>query len=286
VSASFKKKGWCLCVRSYHDRIAKATLSLAALIAGSGLILLILFVVIEGGPAIPSLIGTVWDPEADRFGLLPLVGGTMAVTVGALLMAIPAGIGLALFQTEVAPPWMRIPVRSAIQALAGIPSVVYGFIGLSLLVPAIRSGLGGPGFSLLAGALVLGVMVLPTIAAISEDALRALPVALREGAVALGASPWQTVRGVLLPAARSGLITAVVLGLGRALGETMAVLMVTGNVAVQPSSVLDPIRTVTATIALEMGYATGQHREALFAVGCLLLAVVLAVNAGARRWSR
>jgi phosphate transport system permease protein len=286
VSASFTRKGWCLCVRFYRDRIARALLSVLAVVAGSGLVLIILFVLLEGWTAIPALVGTVWDSEADRFGLLPMVVGTVAVTMCAMVMAIPAGVGMALFLTEVAPLWIRVPVRSIIQALAGIPSVVYGFIGLSLLIPAIRSGLGGPGFSLLAGGLVLGVMVLPTIATISEDALRAVPTSLREGAAALGASPWQTVRRVLLPAARSGLITAVVLGLGRALGETMAVLMVTGNVAVQPSSVLDPIRTVTATIALEMGYATGRHRDALFAVGVLLLAAVLAVNAAARRWSR
>ncbi len=273
-------------MRLLGDCMARAALFLTALLAGSGLVLIILFVVLEGWTALPTLVGTVWDPDADRFGLLPMVGGSLAVTIGALLIAIPIGIGLALFLTEVAPIWMRVPVRSIVQALAGIPSVVYGFIGLSLLVPVIRAGLGGPGFSLLAGALVLGIMVLPTVATISEDSLRALPVSLREGAAALGASPWQTVHRVLLPAARSGLITAVVLGLGRALGETMAVLMVTGNVAVSPTSILDPIRTVTATIALEMGYATGHHRDALFATGALLLAVVLAVNAVARRWSR
>jgi len=261
-------------------------LFLTTLIAGSGLILIFLFVLIEGWTAIPKLVGTTWDPEADQFGLWPLVGGSMTVTAGALVLAIPAGIGMALFLTEVAPPRIRVPIRSLIQALAGIPSVVYGFIGLSLLIPAIRSGLGGPGFSLLAGAVVLAVMVLPTIAAISESALRAVPASLREGAAALGASPWQTAHRVLLPVARSGFITAVVLGLGRALGETVAVLMVTGNVAVMPTSVLDPIRTVTATIALEMGYATGRHRDALFAAGVLLLAAVLALNAAARRWSR
>jgi len=245
-----------------------------------------LFVLLEGWTALPLIFGPVWNPEEGLYGVLPMVGGSAAVTLGALLLAVPTGVGTALFLTEAASPGVAAAARPFLQALAGIPSVVYGFVGLTVLVPAIRQSLGGPGFSVLAGALVLAVMILPTIAAVAEDALRALPPAYREGAMALGATPWQAVRRVLLPAARSGLVTAVVLGLGRALGETMAVLMVTGNVASTPTSPLAPARTLTGSIAMEMGYAVGRHREALFATGTLLLAIVMGVNILARRAGR
>jgi phosphate transport system permease protein len=272
--------------RQTGDVLVRFTLLLFAVVASAAVVLIALFVLVEGWAALPGLLGARWSPEDSQFGVLAMVAGSVAVTLGALLVAVPAGVGMALFLTEVAPPAVAALVRPMLQTLAGVPSVVYGFVGLNLLVPAIRRGLGGPGFSLLAGALVLAVMVLPTIAAVAEDALRALPPAYREGAAALGATPWQTVRRVLLPAARSGLITAIVLGMGRALGETMAVLMVTGNVAAPPHSPLDPVRTLTGNIAMEMGYAVGRHREALFATGALLLAMVMAVNAAARRFGR
>lgn len=267
------------------DRLARNLLLAMALTSSAGVLLIALFVVVEGWPALPGLFGPAWSPEDGLYGVLPMLAGSLAVTLGALLLAVPAGVGMAIYLTEVAPPgWARL-VRPLLQGLAGVPSVVYGFVGMSLLVPAIRWALGGPGFSVLAGSLVLAIMILPTIAAVAEDSLRALPPAYREGAAALGASPWQAVRRVLLPAARGGLITAVVLGLGRALGETMAVLMVTGNVASAPLSPLDPARTLTGNIAMEMGYATGRHREALFGTGALLLALVLLVNQAARRLS-
>jgi phosphate transport system permease protein len=267
------------------DRVARSSLLAMALTSSAGVLLIALFVLVEGWPALSSLFGPSWSPEDGHFGVLPMLAGSLAVTLGALLMAVPAGVGVALFLTEVAPPRLAGVVRPLLQGLAGVPSVVYGFVGASLLVPAIRRLLGGPGFSVLAGAVVLAVMILPTIAAVAEDALRALPHAYREGAYALGAPPWQVVRRVLLPAARSGLVTAVVLGLGRALGETMAVLMVTGNVASTPLSPLDPARTLTGNIAMEMGYATGRHREALFATGALLLGLVLGVDHIARRFA-
>lgn len=259
---------------------------LCAITASAAVLLIALFLVLEGWAALPAILGARWSPEDGAYGVRAMVWGSLAVTGGALLLAVPAGVGMALFLTEAAPPAVAALARPLLQTLAGVPSVVYGFAGLSVLVPAIRRGLGGPGFSVLAGALVLAVMVLPTIAAVAEDALRALPRAYREGAAALGATPWQTVRRVLLPAARGGIITAVVLGLGRALGETMAVLMVTGNVASAPLSPLDPARTLTGNIAMEMGYAVGRHREALFATGALLLGMVMAVNALARRLGR
>jgi phosphate ABC transporter permease protein PstC len=272
--------------RTAGDRLVRMLLLTCAAVSSAAVVLIALFVAAEGRSALPGLLGPVWSPEDGRYGVLAMVWGSLVVTVGALVLAVPVAVGLALFLTEVAPPPLAGLFRPLLQTLAGVPSVVYGFVGLSLLVPVIRRTLGGPGFSVLAGALVLAVMVLPTIAAVAEDALRALPPALREGAFALGATPWQTVRRVLLPAARSGIVTAVVLGLGRVLGETMAVLMVTGNVAVPPGSPLDPARTLTGNIAMEMGYAVGRHREALFATGALLLAVVMGVNALARRAAR
>lgn len=272
--------------RRLREHLAMAVLQFCALTASAAVLLIAVFVVIEGWPALGAIFGPVWDPEASLFGVLPMIAGSVAVTAGALVLAVPAGVGMALFLTEVAPPAAGAVVRPLLQALAGVPSVVYGFLGLTLLVPAIRRIVGGTGFSALAGALVLAVMILPTIGAVSESALCALPPAYREGAMALGATPWQAVRRVLLPAARSGLITAVILGLGRALGETMAVLMVTGNMAAVPRSSLDPVRTLTGNIALEMGYAVGQHRAALFATGALLLVLVLALGAGARRLGR
>jgi len=272
--------------RLRREAAVHALLLTAALSASLAVLLIAIFVTAEGWPALAALPGAEWNPEEGRFGVRALVWGSLAVTAGALLLAVPAGVGMALFLTEVAPPSLGLLMRPLLQALAGVPSVVYGFVGLQVLVPAIRERLGGPGFSVLAGAVVLAVMILPTIAAVAEDALRAVPAAYREGAAALGATPWQIARRILLPAARSGLATAVVLGLGRALGETMAVMMVTGNVAAPPRSVLDPVRTLTGNIAMEMGYAAGRHRAALFASGALLLAMVMAVNGLARRVGR
>jgi len=244
-------------------------------------VLIALTLVLEGWRAIPDLVGGVWDPDTGRFGVLPMLGGSAGVALGAVLVAFPLGLGVALFQTEVAPPWLAAPLSQVVEALAGIPSVVYGFVGMMLFF---RTFALGPGA--LASALVLAVMILPTIAGVAEEALRAVPAAYREGAAALGATPWQAVRRVVLPAARSGLVTAVALALGRALGETMVVLMVAGSTALLPRSPLSMVRTFTGTIAMEMAYATGRHREALFAIGALLLGAVLAMGALARRMSR
>ncbi|HYF91015.1 MAG TPA: phosphate ABC transporter permease subunit PstC [Symbiobacteriaceae bacterium] len=268
------------------DRLARGLLFACAVLSSAAVAVIAAFVALEGRGALSGLPGAVWSPEEGLYGVRAMLWGSLAVTGGALIIAVPAGVGMALYLTEAAPPAVASLARPMLQTLAGVPSVVYGFVGLSVLVPAIRRALGGPGFSVLAGALVLAVMVLPAVAAVAEDALRALPRAYREGAAALGATPWQTVRRVLLPAARGGITTAVVLGLGRALGETMAVLMVTGNVATTPTSPLDPARTLTGNIAMEMGYAVGRHREALFATGALLLGLVMAVNAVARRAGR
>ncbi|MCL2741508.1 MAG: phosphate ABC transporter permease subunit PstC, partial [Oscillospiraceae bacterium] len=172
--------------------------------------------------------------------------------------------------------------RPAVQLLAGIPSVVYGFWGLIFIIPLIRDRLGGPGLSILAGSAILAIMILPTVISISEVSLLALPKAYKEGALALGLNHWQAIKSVLLPAAKSGIVASVILGIGRAVGETMAVIMVLGNAVAVPQSILDPVRTLTTNIGIEMGYASGEHREALFATGIVLFVIIMALNASAQ----
>lgn len=253
-----------------------------ALITGGAVAFLTCFILVEGQAVLPRLAGGIWDPDQGLYGILPMLAGTAAVTAGALLVAVPVGVCVAIFLSEVASAQVSGLFRPVIQALAGVPSVVWGFWGLAVLVPVIRVRLGGPGFSVLAGALVLALMVLPTVAAVAEDGLRAVDRSLREGALALGATRAQMVRRLLLPAVRPTLVTAVVLAMGRAIGETMAVIMVTGNVTAAPASPLDPARTLTGNIAMEMAYAAGEHRQALFATGAVLLVLVLLLGALAR----
>ncbi len=224
------------------------------------------------------LLGQHWRPLEGEFGIAAMVVGSVFVTLGALAAAVPLGLGTAILLSEFAPPWVRRIARPAVELLAGIPSVVYGFYGLVVIVPLIRQHLGGVGFSILAGSVILAVMILPTLITIALDSLRQVPDSYRQGSLALGATRWQTVRRVVLPAARSGVVAAVVLGAGRAVGETMAVLMVTGNVAVLPESILSPVRTLTGNIALEMGYAAGEHQQALFASGIVLFILTMILN--------
>ena len=255
-----------------------------ALTSTTILALIALFIIAEGLPIIAKvgllefLFGLRWAPTAGSFGIWPMIVGSLAVTLGALIVGVPLGLACAVFLSEFAPDAAAAAMRPAIQLLAGIPSVVYGFWGLIVIVPVIRDTLGGPGLSILAGSLILGIMILPTIISISEDALRALPPAYAEGSLALGATHWQTIWRLLLPAARSGLLTAVILGLGRAVGETMAVIMVLGNAVKVPDSFLAPARTLTTSIGIEMGYASGDHRQALFATGVVLFVIIMAVN--------
>lgn len=227
------------------------------------------------------LLGTKWAPTRGNFGILPMIVGSVWVTAGALLLGVPLGLACSLYLSEVASETTGRLVKPALELLAGIPSVVYGFIGLVVLVPLIRSYLGGPGFSVLAAAAVLAIMILPTVTSVSYDALRAVPNSYREASLSLGATRWQTIRMSVLPAARSGILAAVILGMGRAVGETMAVIMVAGNATLIPFSPLDPVRTLTSNIALELGYAAGRHREALFATGVVLFAIIMLLNLAA-----
>jgi phosphate ABC transporter permease protein PstC len=207
-----------------------------------------------------------------------MVVSSLWVTFGAMLIGGPLGIAGAVFLTEFAPKSVMKTIKPMIELLAGIPSVVYGFIGVMVLAPIIRNNFGGPGLSILSASIILGVMVLPTVISISTDAISAVPNTFREAALSLGATKWQSVHMVTIKAARSGIVASIILAMGRALGETMAVIMVAGNAVRVPHSVLDSVRTLTANIAMEMGTATGMHREALFATGVVLLCVIMLLN--------
>ena len=254
------------------------------------IVALIFFFLLKEGMAtfldIPlrQLFGTRWYPIENQFGLLPLVVGTLLVTLGALIIAVPLGVVAAIYLGEIAPPWLRDILKPLIEILAGIPSIVLGFLGWVALAPLVQ-GMGAPtGLTAFTGALLLAYMALPTIISISEDALYAVPKEYRDGALAIGATQWQTIRRVVLPSARSGLVIAVMLGVGRVIGETMAVLMVTGNAANMPPLGLgiffNPVRTMTATIAAEMGeVAQGSlHYSVLFGIGLILFLITFAVN--------
>jgi phosphate transport system permease protein len=276
-----------------NAKIGDAVISTIIKITGYSSILfvgLILFFLLrEGLPTLweidlSSLTQPRWYPIEDMFGLLPLILGTLMVTLTATLIALPFGVGTAVYLSEVAPVWIRDTLKPIIEILAGIPSVVLGFIGILVLVPFLRKFLGLPtGLTGFTGAILLGLISIPTIVAVAEEALNTVPASYRQAALALGATRWQTIWGVTLPAAKSGVLTAVMLGIGRSLGETMAVMMVTGNAAVIPlqlNSLFRPLRTMTATIASEMGeVATGSaHYEVLFFIGILLFLLSLVIN--------
>ena len=230
------------------------------------------------------LTGREWYPTSvpvSRFGVLPLILGTLLVTFIAILFALPIGLITAIYMAEIASDRMRKLMKPVIELLAGIPSVVYGFFGLVVLVPAIQQVFKLPvGETALAGSIILAIMALPTITTISEDSIRSAPVALKEASLALGASHWQSLRLVVIPYAKSGILAAFILGIGRAIGETMAVLMVTGNAAVMPHSIFAPVRTIPATIAAELGEAPfgGTHFKALFALGIILFIITFIFN--------
>lgn len=266
------------------DKIVEHGLLLLALSSVAILVSITFFILREGAPLIykvglANFFSTDWHPTAGRYGIGLMIVGSAVVTAGALILGVPLGIACAIVLGEMAPPRARQFLKPAIEILAGIPSVVYGFMGIVVVMPIIRRYLGGPGASGLAAAVILGVMILPTIIAISLDALQAVPRSYREGSFALGATQWQTIWRVVLPGARSGIVAAVILGMGRAVGETMAVVMVAGNAVQLPHSPLDPVRTLTANLALEMGYAAGDHRAALFATGIVLFLIIVILNA-------
>lgn len=264
---------------SQNDIVFLWILRLLALITGMIVILITSFLLLEALPLLQQVgwlrfvRDQAWHPVQGLYNLMPMLWGTLLVTLGSVLLATPLGIGSALFCQYYAPPWIGKGYRALIELLAGIPSVVYGFWGLVVLVPLIGKW-QPPGTSLLAGIIILTLMILPTIALTAEASFAEVPTEYVQGAAALGLSHWATIRGVILPAAQSGLVTGLILATGRAIGETMAVLMVCGNVVQTPKSLFDPVRTLTANIALEMAYALGNHRSALFVTGLLLMMLI------------
>lgn len=265
---------------------------LCAFVAVLGVALIFLFVGWQAWPILKELglgefvTGAVWAPSEDQFGILPLIAGSFIVTLGALALGTPLAVGTAVFLSEIASPKVRAVVRPAVELLAGIPSVVYGFFGIVILRPVVAEVSGGLGFGALTAWIILAIMIVPTIAALSEDALRSITPGIREASYAMGATTWQTIYKVLLPAAKIGIIDSVILGMGRAIGETMAVLMVVGNAPVFPESITSPMPTLTAQIVMDMGYSTGTHRTALFGMAAILFAFSMFLVAAVRLISR
>ena len=270
--------------QKFKERAMQAVFAFTACISVIAVVLICLFLFGNGFPTIGKigvgkfLFGTTWSPSQDRFGIFPMIIASIFVTAGAILIGVPIGVLCALFMAHYCPKRFYRPLKSAIELLAGIPSIVYGFFGLVVLVPLLQQLLGGSGKGMLTASIMLGIMILPTVINISESALRAVPGSYYEGSMALGASHERSVFSAVLPAARSGILAAVILGIGRAVGETMAVVMVAGNQALLPGKITDGIRTLTGNIVLEMGYAADLHREALIACGVVLFVFILLIN--------
>lgn len=271
-------------MKSIKETIAKVLFTAAAGISILAVALICIFLFASGLPAIGEigvldfLGGTTWRPAADQYGILPMIIGSVYATIGALIIGIPIGLFAAVYLSRFASPRVKRILTPGVELLAGIPSVIYGFFGLVVLVPLIREVFNVQGMSLLAASIILGIMILPTIITVARNAIDAVPDSYYEGALALGADHERSVFRVLVPAATSGIMAGVVLGVGRAIGETMAVVMIAGNQPVIPDSILDGVRTLTTNIVLEMGYAADLHREALIATAVVLFVFVLIIN--------
>lgn len=268
------------------ERVWNGIFFVAATMSIVSLVLIIIFMFSNGLPVMfkygfdEFLFGTEWRPSnsVPRFGLLPMIMGSIYVTFGATLIGVPVGVLTAIFMAKFCPPGLYKILKPAVNLMASIPSIVYGFFGLQFLVPLIRDNVGGNGYSMLTAMILLGIMILPTIISLSESALRAVPKSYYNAGVALGATHERTMFTVVLPAASSGVISSVVLGIGRAIGETMAVVLVAGNQPIVPNSLLNGVRTLTTNIVLEMSYASGDHRQALIATGVVLFVFILIIN--------
>lgn len=267
------------------EQVMQAVFFIAACASIFAVVLICLFLFVNGIPAMKEigifdfLLGERWKPGNNIFGIFPMIMGSIYVTAGAIVIGVPVGILTSVFMAEYCPKKIYPFLKSATELLAGIPSVVYGFFGLVVLVPLIRSLFReGNGNSMLTASILLGIMILPTIIGVSESALRSVPRTYYEGALALGATHERSIFAIVLPAAKSGVIAGVVLGIGRAIGETMAVVMIAGNQPRMPRGILRGVRTMTANIVLEMGYAADLHREALIATGVVLFVFILLIN--------
>jgi len=268
----------------YKESIMKIVFFIAACTSILAVALICIFLFSNGIPAmmeigIPEfLLGSKWKPTNDIFGIFPMILGSVYVTAGAIIIGVPIGVLTAVYMAKFCPKTVYRFLKPAIDLLAGIPSVVYGFFGLVVIVPFIRDIFGGTGSSILTASILLGIMILPTIIGVSESAIRAVPESYYEGGLALGATHEQSVFFISLPAASSGIMAGVILGIGRAIGETMAVIMVAGNQARMPAGLLKGIRTLTANIVIEMGYAADLHRQALISTGVVLFVFILIIN--------
>ncbi len=271
-------------MKDFKEKIMHLVFLLSAVISIAAVILICVFLFSSGVPAIAQiglkefLTGTEWRPGNNIFGIFPMIVGSLYVTAGALVIGVPIGILTAIFMARFCPEGLYRIMKPAINLMAGIPSVVYGFFGLVILVPLVRDYIGGRGLSVLTASILLGLMILPTIISMSEAAIRAVPESYYEGALALGASHERSVFSAVVPAARSGIFAGIILGIGRAVGETMAVIMVAGNQTLIPEHLTDGVRTLTTNIVLEMGYATDLHREALIATAVVLFVFILIIN--------
>lgn len=271
-------------MNNFKEKLMHGVFAAAACVSVLAVLLICLFLFGSGIPAIGKigisefLLGTKWKPGNDIYGIFPMILGSLCVTFGAILLGVPVGILTAVFMSQFCPEKLRKILKPAIDLLAGIPSVVYGFFGLMVIVPLVRMIFGGSGTSMLSACIVLGIMILPTIINVSASALDAVPKSYYEGSLALGASHERSVFCAVVPAAKSGILAGVILGIGRAIGETMAVIMVAGNQPVVPDSIIKGVRTMTANIVLEMGYAADLHREALIATAVILFIFILIIN--------
>lgn len=271
-------------MKKLKETVMKIVFLLTACVSIAAVVLICVFLFANGVPFIGKtgvfqfLGGTEWRPENNVFGIFPMIVGSIYVTAGALIIGVPIGILTAVFLARFCPKWLYRILKPAINLMAGIPSVVYGFFGLVVLVPFVRENFGGRGLSVLTSSVLLGLMILPTIVSVSESSIRAVPQSYYEGGLALGASHERSVFFTILPAAKSGIFAGVVLGIGRAIGETMAVMMVAGNQPMIPEKLTSGVRTLTTNIVLEMGYATDLHREALIATAVVLFVFILIIN--------
>lgn len=270
-----------------HQSYIEIVLFICALLCVAAVVIITIFVLVSALPLFKEvrlsdfLFSTHWLPTSRKdpgFGILSFIIGSLYVTFGALVIAVPLGIATAIFLAEMSTPKMAEVLGSAVQLLAGIPSVIYGFFGVMVIAPKVRQLFGGSGYSVMSASIVLAIMILPTIISISEVAISAVPKGYKEASLSLGASKWQTIFKVILPAARPGILASIGLGIGRAVGETTAVLMVGGNAPIMPKGLTSMVRTLTMNIATDMGYASGLHRTALFATGGVLFVFIMLLN--------
>ena len=271
-------------VNKIKENVMRALFFLCAMASIVAVIVICVFIFANGLPAIREiglwefLGGTEWRPSHEKYGIFSMIVGSIYVTAGAIIIGVPIGLLCAIFMAKFCPKWLYRIMKPLIELMAGIPSIVYGFFGIVVIVPEVRSLFGGSGKGILTASILLGIMILPTLVSVIESSLRAVPESYYEGALALGATHERSVFFTIVPAAKSGILAGVILGIGRAIGETMAVVMVAGNQAILPEKLTSGVRTLTANIVLEMGYATDLHEDALIATAAVLFVFILIIN--------